>query len=62
MKDLIEVHFDEFLLVCLIAGFAVLYIWRPDVKEWALSPLLGALIMALRSKTKNGNGAQPPKE
>ena len=61
MKELIDVHFDEILLVFVLIGAAVLYCFRPDTKDILIGPVVGALLNTLRSKTKNGNGGQPPK-
>jgi hypothetical protein len=57
MKELIAVHFDELLLVLVLAGAAVLYMLRPETKDLLLAPVAGALLMALRGKMSNG---KPP--
>jgi hypothetical protein len=55
MKDtLIEVHFDELLLVGVLILAGVLYWFRPETKDILLGPLAGALMMALRGKMGNG--------
>lgn len=56
MKEIFEVHFDEILLVAILILSGVLYMFRPETKDILLGPIAGALMMALRGKTKNGNG------
>lgn len=56
MKELLEVHFDELLLVVMLLLAGLFYHFHPETKELVLAPFTGALIMALRNKTKNGNG------
>jgi hypothetical protein len=56
MKELIEVHFDEMLLVVVLILSGVLYWFRPETKDILLGPLAGALMATLRGKTKNSNG------
>ena len=53
MKELIEVHFDEFLLAILFLITMAVWVWKPDAKEW-VGGFLAALIMALRNKMKSG--------
>lgn len=49
MKDQRKIHFDELLLAALFLIIVIVWMFRPDAKEWATG-LLGALIMALRNK------------
>ncbi len=56
MKEIIDVHFDELLLVAVLIGAGTLYCFRPETKDLLLAPVAGALLMALRGKM-SGNGA-----
>ena len=63
MKTL-QIHFDELLLTLLFVFLVVVWIWKPEAKEWA-GGALAALIMALRNKgqeTKNESTEQERKK
>ncbi len=57
MKEIFEVHFDELFLLVVLFLAAGLYLVRPETKDFMLGPVVGAIIMALRGKTRaDGNG------
>jgi hypothetical protein len=47
--DQLKIHFDELLLAILLVFMVVVWLFKPDAKDWA-GGLLAALIMALRNK------------
>jgi len=52
MRELLNIHFDELLLVIVLVLAGFFYHFHPETKDLLLGPVAGALIMALRNKQK----------